>query len=93
MNSGGARGFVRLHSESAFSGDAADRDTWQRFRNCDDAWNQMADDACCSGQLDARDRIQLVAYSVRRFGHRGFVGSHPPRVESSEAGRYPSISL
>ncbi|HET9307652.1 MAG TPA: ABC transporter permease [Candidatus Sulfotelmatobacter sp.] len=44
---------------------------------------QMANDACCSGQLDPRDRIQLVAYCVRRGGRRGFVGSHPPRMESN----------
>jgi len=92
-NTEGAGGFVRLHSESGFSGDAADRDTRQHFRNCDDEWNQMADDACCSRQLDPRDRLQLVAYRFRHFRHRGFVGSHPPRVEGSEGGRYPGISL
>ncbi len=36
---------------------------------------------------------KLVFENLRQRPVRGFVGSHPPRVESSEAGRYPSISL
>jgi hypothetical protein len=44
-NTEGARGFVRLDSESAFLGDAVDGGTWQRFRSCYDGWRQMADDA------------------------------------------------
>src|SRR6266568_5615523 len=34
---------------------------------------------------------KLVFENLRQRPVRGFVGSHPPRVESSEAGRYPSI--
>jgi len=53
----------------------------------------MADDARCSGKLDPRNHIRLVAYGRRHFGHRSALASHLPRMESSQAGRDSGVVL